>query len=69
MWSMGKKRSSDILADENGKFFREKVKFLKFSRKSKNLSKIEVENLKQGEKMHHGLRGMDAPAELCSLIT
>ena len=37
---MTKKRSSEILADENGKLFREKVKFLKFSRNSKKISKI-----------------------------
>ena len=42
---MSKKRSSEILADENGTFFRDKVKFLKFSRKSKNRG-----NLEQGGK-------------------
>src|SRR6218665_3965416 len=36
-----------ILADENGKFFLEKVKFVKFSRKSEIFSKIGG-NLKQG---------------------
>ena len=32
LWSMTKKRSSEILADENREIFREKVKFWKFSR-------------------------------------
>jgi len=32
---MTKKRSSEILADEKGTFFREKVKFLKFSESQK----------------------------------
>ena len=50
-----------ILADENRKIFREKVKFLKFSTESENFSKIGG-NLEQRE-MHHGLRGMDAPAK------
>jgi len=35
-----KKRSLEILADENGKFFREKGTFFKFSRKSQKFSKI-----------------------------
>ena len=48
MWPMTKKRSSEIFADENGKFFREKVKFLEFSRKSEKFSKIGG-NLKHGE--------------------
>src|SRR6218665_1962525 len=45
---MTKKRSSEILEDENRKFFREKVKFSKFSTESYNFSKIGG-NLKQGE--------------------
>ena len=49
------------MADENGKFCREKVKFLKFSRKSKNFSKIGGENLKQGGKCIMASGGMDAP--------
>src|SRR6218665_2574342 len=39
LWSMTKKRSSEILTDENGKIFREKVKFLKSPRKFKKFSK------------------------------
>ena len=59
MWSMTKKRSSEISADENQEIFQEKVKFLKFSSEPENFSKI-GENLKQGE-MHHGLRGDGRP--------
>ena len=47
MWSMTKKRSSEILADENREIFREKVKFRNFSTESENFSKIGG-NLKQG---------------------
>ena len=47
--------------DENGKFFREKGKFVKFSRKSQNFSKIGG-NLKQGGKCIMASGGMDAPA-------
>ena len=57
MWSVTLKRSSEILADENGNFFREKGKFVKFSRKSKFFSKIGGRNLKQGGERHHGLKG------------
>jgi len=42
-----KKRSSEILSDENRKYFLEKVTFWKFSTESENLSKIGG-NLKQG---------------------
>jgi len=80
LWSMTKKkkkRSSEILADEDREIFREKVKlhgglapswqeFSKFSTQSENFSKIGG-NLKQGE-MHHGLRGMDAPVYLLPYI-
>ena len=59
---MTKKRSSEILADENLKFFGEKVTFWKFSTESENLSKIGG-NLKQGEKCIMVSGGMDAPAE------
>src|SRR6218665_47013 len=53
---MIKKRSSEILADEN----QEKVKLRKVSSESENFSKIGG-NLKQGGKMLHSLRGgMDA---------
>ena len=45
------------MADENRKFCREKVKFQKFSRKSKKNFENRGENLKQRGKMHHGLRG------------
>ena len=56
-----KRRSSEILADENGKFFREKIKCKKFSRKSINFSKIGG-NLKQGgENASWPQGGMDAP--------
>src|SRR6218665_3377410 len=54
-----KKRSSEILADENGKFFREKGKFQKFSRKSKKIRKYGG-NLKQGGKCIMASVGMDA---------
>jgi len=37
---MTKRRSSESLADENGEIFREKVKFLKFSRDSEIFLKI-----------------------------
>ena len=39
MWSMTKKRSSEILADENREIFREKIKFKKILQ-SENFSKI-----------------------------
>ena len=48
-----------ILADENRKIFREKVKFGKFSTESEIFSETEG-NLKQGE-MHHCLRGDGRP--------
>ena len=48
MWSMTKKRSSEILANENRKMFREKITFRKFSPESEYLSKIGG-NMKQGE--------------------
>jgi len=50
------------LADENGKFFREKAKFVKFSRKSQNFSKIGGKSETGGE-MHHGLRGDGRPCQ------
>ena len=40
LWSMTKKRSSEILADENKEIFREKVKLTTFSTESENFSKI-----------------------------
>src|SRR6218665_728293 len=45
-----------------GNFSRENGKFLKFSRKSPKISKIGGK-FETGGKMHHGLRGMDAPGE------
>ena len=61
MWLLTnkEKRSSEILADENRKIFREKVKFGKFSTESEIFLKLGG-NLKQRE-MDHGLGGMDAP--------
>ena len=59
---MTKKRSSEILADENRKIFREKVTFRKFYTESENLLKIGGKSETRG--MHHGLRGMDAPGYL-----
>src|SRR6218665_648478 len=57
LWSMTKKRSSEILAGENGQFFREKVKLLKFSRKSKNWSKIGGKSETWGENASWPQRG------------
>ena len=54
MWAMTKERSSEILADENKEFFREKVKLRKFS--SENRGESET-----GGEMHHGLRGDGRP--------
>src|SRR6218665_2027734 len=59
---MTKKKSSEMLADENREMFREKVQILKFSSESEIFSKIGG-NLKQGE-MHHGLRGDGRPCPL-----
>src|SRR6218665_2894228 len=50
LWSMTKKRSSEILADENGKF----------SRKSQNFSKIGGKS-ETGGKCIMASGGMDAP--------
>jgi len=55
LWAMTKKKSSEILADENRKFFREKVKSLEFFTESENVSKTEGKSETGGE-MHHGLR-------------
>jgi len=57
---MTTKGSSEILADENGKIFRERVTFGKFSTDSEHFSKIGGKS-ETGGKKHHGLRGMDAP--------
>ena len=66
MWSMTKKKSSEILADENQEIFREKVKLRKFSTESENFSKIGGGNLKQGGKCIMVSGGMDAPARMIS---
>src|SRR6218665_3554724 len=58
---MTKKRSSEILADENGKFFREKVKCYKFSKESKKNSKTGGKS-ETGGKCIMVSGGMDAPA-------
>src|SRR6218665_2505875 len=57
---MTKKSHQKFLADENREIFREKVTFLKFSTESEKFSKIGGKS-ETGRKMHHGLRGMDAP--------
>jgi len=50
----------EILADESRReIFREKVKLLKFSRKSENFSEIGGKSETGG--MHHGLRGDGHP--------
>jgi len=49
-----KKWSSEILADENRKMFREKVKFRKLSTEFEIFLEIGG-NLEQREEMHHGL--------------
>src|SRR6218665_1045873 len=60
LWWMTKKRSSEILADENRKNFREKVTFGKFSMESENFSEMGRKSETGGE---NALRGMDAPAQ------
>ena len=67
LWSMTKKRSSEISADENEEIFREKVKFWKFFSESENLSKIGGKIWNRGAKCIMVSGGMDAPARLCSL--
>src|SRR6218665_2571991 len=62
LWSMTKKKKSEILAAESQEIFREKVKLLKFFRKSENFSEIGG-NLKQGGKCIMVSGGMDAPAQ------
>jgi len=57
---MTKKRSSEILANENQKIFREKVTFLKFYTESENFVKNRGKS-ETGEKMHRGLRGDRRP--------
>ena len=65
---MTKKKSSEILVDERQEIFREKVKLLTFFRKSENFSEIGG-NLKQGGKMHHGLRGGWTPLHVGDPLT
>ena len=60
LWSMTKKRSSEILADESQEIVREKVKLLKIFRKSENFSEIGGKSETGGECiMVSG--GLDAP--------
>ena len=58
--STTKKRSSEILADENQEIFREKVKFRKFVTESEIFRKQRGKSETRGE-MHHGLRGDGRP--------
>jgi len=60
LWLMTKKKSSEILADENRKIFREKVKFGKFSTESENFSEIGKKSETEG-KCIMASGGMDAP--------
>jgi len=60
-----KKVVRNILADENGKFFREKGNFLTFSRKSKKNLKIGGKS-ETGGKCIMASEGMDAPG--CSAV-
>jgi len=53
------KRSSEILTDENRKYFWQKVKLVKFSTESEKFSETEG-NLKQ-RGMHHCLKGDGRP--------
>ena len=64
-----KKGSSEILVDENGKFFREKGKFVKFSRKSKFFSKIGGKSETGRGNASWPQGGMDAPGlnKLCKV--
>ena len=52
---MTKKRSSEVLADENQEISQEKVKFLEFFSESENFTKIGGKS-ETGGGMHHGLR-------------
>jgi len=61
-----KKRSSEILVDENQEIFQEKVKILKFFSESKNFSKTGGKSETEG--MHHGLRGEWTPLLTQSLV-
>ena len=62
LWRMTKKRSSEIFADENRKFWGEKVKLGKFSIcESAKFFGNRRANLKQREEMHHCLRGDGRP--------
>ena len=68
LWSITKKGSSEILADENGKHFREKVKFEKLSTESENFSKIGGKS-ETGGKCIMVSEGMDAPGPLHHFCT
>ena len=66
--SMTKKSHHKFLRMKIEKKFREKVKFRKFSTESEIFSKIWGKSETGGE-IHHGLRGMDAPARRINLLT
>ena len=66
MWSMTKKRSSEILADENRENFRKNVKLENFPRSLRNVSKIGEEIRNRGECIIAS-EGMDTPAHLAVL--
>ena len=56
-----RKKSSELLADENWKYFREKVQFRKFSTESENLNLSKIGGtLKHGENASWPQWGMDA---------
>jgi len=61
--SMTKKRSSEILADEKRKILLGKYQTRKIFHGVLNIFGNRGRNLKQG-KMHHCLRGMDAPVDV-----
>src|SRR6218665_3649564 len=65
---MTKKRSSEILVDENEEMLREEVNFCKFSTESEIFSKIGG-NLKQKGKCIMVSGGMDAPAQAQDSLT
>ena len=63
MWSMTKKRSSEILPDENGKSFQEKVKLGKFPTESEIFSEIGGKSETE-RKCIIASEGMDAPGPI-----
>jgi len=62
LWSTTKKKSSEVLADENQEISQEKVKFLEFFSESENFSKIGGKS-EIGGKCIMVSGGMDAPAD------